>query len=143
MLFRSLYLEFGLRGFVSCLRRDLLLLFLRCPSHGQSSVLFKTLRSCPRLESLYYFVRGGALWSFRFFGLLLLIGRGRILKLGIFGWLGDWRGCFFLIGNSYDRREEDILWPPQLGRSINLSLIEGFFPGLSAVRTTYGGDLCP
>ena len=81
--------------------------------------------------------------NFRIFGLLLLTRRGRILKLGFFGWLGDWRSYFLLVGNSYGKREEDILWPPQLGRSINLSSIEGFSPGLSAVSTTYGGDLCP
>ena len=81
--------------------------------------------------------------NFRFFGLLLLTRRGRILKLGIFGWLGDWKGCFLLVRNSYGRREKDILWPPQLGRSINPSSIEGFFLGLSAVGTAYGRDLCP
>ena len=40
-------------------------------------------------------------------------------------------------------REEDVLWPPQLGRSINPSSIEGFFPSLSAIGTAYGRDLCP
>ena len=81
--------------------------------------------------------------NFSFFGLLLLTGRGRILQLDIFGWLDDRRGYFLLIRNSYVRKEEDILWPSQLGKGINPRSIEGFFSGLSAVSTTYGGDVCP
>ena len=34
-LWLELYLELGLRSFVSCLRRNFLVLFLRCPSHGR------------------------------------------------------------------------------------------------------------
>ena len=52
------------------------------------------------LRSICYLVREGALWNFRFFGLHLLTGRGRILKLSILGWLGDWRGYFLLIGSK-------------------------------------------
>ena len=39
--------------------------------------------------------------------------------------------------------KDDVLRLPQLGRSINPSSIERFFPSLSAVGTTYGEDLCP
>ena len=45
--------------------------------------------------------------------------------------------------SSYGWREEDIFRPSQLGRSINPSLVEGFFPNLSAVDLTYGRDLYP
>ena len=146
----ELYLEFGLRGFVSWLRRDFLLLFLRSPSHGRSSwglLLFKALRHCPRLRSLRYFVRRGALWNFEFFGLLLLIGCEKILKLSILGWLGDWRGYFLLTRsrawNSYGWREKDVFRPSQLGGSINPCSVECFFPSLSTVGSAYDGNLCP
>ena len=94
----KLYLELWLRGFVNCLKRDLFLLLLKSPSYGQSNwgkLFFKALRSCPTLESLCYFVWGGTLWSFRLFGLLLLTRWGRIIKMGILGRLGDWRGYTF------------------------------------------------
>ena len=61
--------------------------------------------------------------------------------MGLFGWLGNWRSCLFLIGNLQGKRKDDVLRLPLLGRSINPSSIEGFFPSLSAVGTTYGGDL--
>ena len=63
--------------------------------------------------------------------------------MGLFGWLRNWRSCLFLIWNLKGRRKDDVLKLPQLGRSINPSSIEGFFPSLSAVGTTYGEDLCP
>ena len=44
--------------------------------------------------------------------------------------------------SSYGWREEDILRPSQFGRSVNPNSIEGFFPGLSTVGSTYSGDLC-
>ena len=44
--------------------------------------------------------------------------------------------------SSYGWREEDIFWPSQLGRSINPSSVEGFFPVLSAVGSAYDEDLC-
>ena len=37
------------------------------------------------------------MWNFRFFGLLLLTEKGRILKRGIFEWPGDWKGYFLLV----------------------------------------------
>ena len=46
-----------------------------------------------------------------------------------------------MVGNSNGLREKDILWPPQLGRSINPSSIKGFFLGLSPVSSTYSRDL--
>ena len=105
------------------------------------------MRSCPNLRNLYYLVRGGALWSFRVFGLLLLTGRRRILKLGFLDQLGNCGNYFLLIGSkawsSYGWREEDVFRPSQLGRSLNPSSVEGFFPSLSAVGSAYGGDLCP
>ena len=146
----ELYLEFGLRGFISWLRRDFLLIFLRSLFHVQSSwdqLLFKALRCCPRLRSLRYSVRGGALWNFEFFGLLLLIECGRILKLSILGWLSDWRGCFLLTRSrawsSYSWREKDVFRPSQLGGSINSCSVECFFPGLSTVGSAYGRNLYP
>ena len=149
-LWLKLYLELWLRGFVNCLKRDLFLLLLKSPSYGQSNwgkLFFKASRSCPTLESLCYFVWGGTLWSFRFFGLLLLTGWGRILKLGILGRLGDWRGYTLLTRNkawsSYGWREKDIFWLSQLKRSINPCSVECFFPGLSVVGSAYGGNLCP
>ena len=48
-----------------------------------------------------------------------------------------------MVGNSNGLREEGILWPPQLGRSINPSSIKGFFLGLSPVSSTYSRDLYP
>ena len=45
--------------------------------------------------------------------------------------------------NSYGWREKYIFRPSQLGRSLNPSSVEGFFPSLSAVGLTYDGDLCP
>ena len=41
----------------------------------------------------------------------------------------------------YGWREEDIFQPSQLGRSLNPSSVEGFFPSLSTVGSAYGGDL--
>ena len=43
----------------------------------------------------------------------------------------------------YGWREEDIFWPSQLGRSINPSSVEGFFPDLRVVGSAYNGDLYP
>ena len=63
--------------------------------------------------------------------------------MDLFGWLGNWRSCFFLIGNLQGKRKDDVLRQPLLGRSINPNSIEGFFLSLSAVGTTYGEDLCP
>ena len=99
------------------------------------------------MKSLCCFVRGGAMWNFRFFGLLLLTRWGRILKLSILRWLGDWRGYFLLTSSrawsSYGWREKGVFRLSQLGGSINPCSVECFFPSLSAVRSTHSRDLCP
>ena len=77
------------------------------------------------------------------FALFLLISGGRMLRLGLFGWQGNKRSCLFLIRNLQGKRKDDVLRLPQLRRSINPSLIEGFFPSLSAVGIAHGGDFCP
>ena len=87
------------------------------------------------------------MWSFRFFGLLLLTRRRRILNLGFLGWLDNCGNYFLLIGSKawslYGWREEDIFRPSQFRRSLNPSSVKGFFSSLSAVGSAYGGDLCP
>ena len=63
--------------------------------------------------------------------------------MGLFDWLGNRRSCLFLIRNLQGKRKDDVLRLPQHRRSINPSLIEGFFPSLNAVGAAHGGDLCP
>ena len=65
-----------------------------------------------------------------------------MLKLDFFGRLGSKRGYLFLARELQGWREDDVFRFPQLRRGFNPSLVESFFPGLSAVSTTYGGDLC-
>ena len=55
---------------------------------------------CLNLRNLYCLVRGGALWSFRLFGQLMLTRRRRVLKLSILNWLGNCRSFFLLIGSK-------------------------------------------
>ena len=86
------------------------------------------------------------MWNFRFFGLLLMTGRGRILKLSTLDWLGDWRGYFLLTRSkawsTYGWREKDVLQFSQLGRSINPYSVECFLLGLSTVGSAYSRNLC-
>ena len=62
--------------------------------------------------------------------------------MGLFDWLGSRKGYLFLAGDLQGWRKDNVLRLPQLRRSFNPSLVEGFFPGLNAVSTTHGGDLC-
>ena len=65
-----------------------------------------------------------------------------MLRLGFFDRLGSRRGYLFLARDLQGWRKDDVFRFPQLRRSFNPSLIESFFPGLSAVSTAHSGDLC-
>ena len=62
--------------------------------------------------------------------------------MGFFDRLGSRRGYLFLAMDLQGWRKDNVFRLPQLRRSFNPSLIESFFPGLSVVSTTHGGDLC-
>ena len=65
-----------------------------------------------------------------------------MLTLGFFDWLGSRRGYLFLARDLQVLRKDDVFRFPQLRRSFNPSLIESFFPSLSAVSPAHRGDLC-
>ena len=62
--------------------------------------------------------------------------------MGLFGWLGNRRSYLSRIKNLQGKRKDYVLRLPQLIKSFNPSLIEGFFLSLSAVGMAYGEDLC-
>ena len=61
--------------------------------------------------------------------------------MGFFDRLGSKRGYLFLVRDLQGWRKDDVFRFPQLRRSFNPSLIESFFPGLSAVSLAHRGDL--
>ena len=63
-------------------------------------------------------------------------------RLGLFDWLGSRRGYLFLTRDLQGQRKNNVFRLRQLRRSFNPNLVEGFFPGLSAINTAHGGDLC-
>ena len=65
-----------------------------------------------------------------------------MLRLGFFDRLGSKNGYLFLARDLQGWKKDDVFRFPQLRRSFNPSLIESFFPGLSAVSMAHGGDLC-
>ena len=65
-----------------------------------------------------------------------------MLKRGILDRLRSKRGYLCLAEDLQGWRKDDSFRFPQLRRSFNPSLIESFFPGLSAVSPAHRGDLC-